>query len=431
MLVAEHLERGAEPARAALWYRRASEEALAGNDFSGALARADRAMQCGAEGDTKGALHLVRCDAHAWMSDHAASLVEASSAAEIFPKASEPWFKAVGRITLECRRLGRVDDVGGLGRSTSRELARRRGDPSGRDGRRMSRGRHALSFGEPTIGSSLIDRVEKHLAREKAPDPFVLGHCIGSAGYASTFTSAIPRRWPRGSRKSIAAFDEAGDTRNACVQRANRGFSLLPLGDYVEGERELREAMEIASRLGLLTLVSVCEHNLGTALGRLGRIEEALAAERAAVDSFARQKDVRLEAASQSHLAALELDAGSPEEAKREAERAALSREVSRGYPRACARDARAHSSRNARARSRDARGGRRAKASPRARRARRLRRARATGVRRGARCDGKERGSALRQSRMHAKGSWSGRIASRRRVGVRRSSRCANARAR
>ncbi|MGH7331082.1 MAG: serine/threonine-protein kinase PknK, partial [Polyangiaceae bacterium] len=174
MLIAEHLERGAEPARAVAWYRRASEEALAGNDFSGALARADRAVHCGAEGETKGALHLVRCDAHAWKSDHAASLSEASAAAEIFPKASEPWFKAVGRISLECRRLGRVDEVAAW---ADRLLVS--WPPQGASNAAVVAACLAADtlylLGKRPLASSLVDRIETRL-REDLPDAFVLGH---------------------------------------------------------------------------------------------------------------------------------------------------------------------------------------------------------------------------------------------------------------
>jgi serine/threonine protein kinase/tetratricopeptide (TPR) repeat protein len=329
MLVAEHLERGEERARAVAWYRRASEEALAGNDFDGALARATRGMECGAEGETKGALHLTRCDAHAWKSDHAASLTEARDAAALFASGSEQWFKAVGRIMLECRRLGRIDEVltwsDTLLASWHAEEASRAAIVAA-----CLAADTLCLLGRPAIGSTLIDRIDERLARDDAQDPFVLGHVYRVRGLRVHFRERDPSAMATWLERSIAAFDAAGDTRSACVQRANRGFSLLPLGDYEEGERELRAAMETASRLGLLTLVSVCEHNLGTALGRRGQIEEAIRVERSAVDAFSRQGDVRLEAASRAHLAALELDNGSPDAARKEAERSV---ELARALP--------------------------------------------------------------------------------------------------
>lgn len=332
MLVAEHLERGEERARAVAWYRRASEEALAGNDFDGAIARATHGIACGAEGETKGALNLTRCDAHAWKSDHAASLTEARAAAGLFTSGSEPWFKAVGRIMLECRRLGRVDEAV----TWSETLRASWPNESAEDVSRAAITAACLAadtlclLGRPAIGSTLIDLIDERVGREEAQDPFVLGHVYRVRGLRVHFRERDPSAMATWLERSIAAFDAASDTRSACVQRANRGFSLLPLGDYEEGERELRAAMETASRLGLLTLVSVCEHNLGTALGRRGHLAEAIRVERSARDAFSRQADVRLEAASRAHLAALELDNGSPDVAREEAERSV---ELARSLP--------------------------------------------------------------------------------------------------
>jgi tetratricopeptide (TPR) repeat protein len=49
MVLAEHKERGGEPARAAIWYRRAAEEAFEGNDLEAAIARAGKGAACLAE----------------------------------------------------------------------------------------------------------------------------------------------------------------------------------------------------------------------------------------------------------------------------------------------------------------------------------------------------------------------------------------------
>src|SRR5205814_8851435 len=55
-VLAEHFERGRERARAATWYRRAAEQALAGNDIDAAIARAERGVACGAAGIELGLL---------------------------------------------------------------------------------------------------------------------------------------------------------------------------------------------------------------------------------------------------------------------------------------------------------------------------------------------------------------------------------------
>jgi tetratricopeptide (TPR) repeat protein len=107
------------------------------------------------------------------------------------------------------------------------------------------------------------------------------------------------------------------------VQRGNLGHAHLTLGAYAEAERELVDALRAAERMGLKHIAMVAKHNLGLALARLGRLDEALAVEAEARDAFAAQRDVRLEAAARTYLALIHLAAGDAGAAEREARAAA------------------------------------------------------------------------------------------------------------
>src|SRR5207247_2649741 len=62
--IAEHFERAGEGRRAASWYLRAAEQALAGCDDAAALSCARRGIACGAQGEELGRTALVLAQAH-------------------------------------------------------------------------------------------------------------------------------------------------------------------------------------------------------------------------------------------------------------------------------------------------------------------------------------------------------------------------------
>src|SRR6185295_8094103 len=94
MALAEHLERGGEAAHAAVFYLRAAEQALRGNDLSAAVARAERGLRSGPSGDLRAALLSILLETHAWQNNWAAG---AEHADEVFlrePPGSRPWCMA-------------------------------------------------------------------------------------------------------------------------------------------------------------------------------------------------------------------------------------------------------------------------------------------------------------------------------------------------
>ncbi len=81
---------------------------------------------------------------------------------------------------------------------------------------------------------------------------------------------------------SVETFAARGDTRNACLYRAEIGHAYLQLGAYARAERELRGAVNLGEpmRLGFLAPVRA---NLALSLARLGRLREATLASREAL----------------------------------------------------------------------------------------------------------------------------------------------------
>ena len=91
------------------WYRRAAEQALEGNDFGAAIARADSGLACGAEGEARGALRLVQAEAHGWAGDLAADEAAALEALSLAPRGGALWCAAAGVAAVASGRLGNID----------------------------------------------------------------------------------------------------------------------------------------------------------------------------------------------------------------------------------------------------------------------------------------------------------------------------------
>src|SRR5262249_8194700 len=83
------------------------------------------------------------------------------------------------------------------------------------------------------------------------------------------------------------------------------GYAKYQLGLFADAERELRAAEDIASRIGLPSVVAGARHNLGIAIARQGRLDEAREVEEQAVEWYRSHGYRRMEGGSRSYLAAI------------------------------------------------------------------------------------------------------------------------------
>ncbi|MCC6558265.1 MAG: protein kinase [Polyangiaceae bacterium] len=319
LALAEHFERGQEPGRAAAFYRRAAEQALGGDDFAAVLARADRGVASGASGEALGALRLLQAEAHTWRGEHALAALRGLEAMAVLPEGSAAWCEAAGEVVIAGGRLGDHDALVRIaGRLAALPVA-------GGGSHLVAMARASMQLyvsGHYDLAARLVERLEAIDPTWITDDPVALGRIAQARAFHAHFAGDAGAYLAR-LKDAAASFDRAGDRRNACVQRGNVGHAHLTLGAYAEAERALADAHREAERMGLRHIATVAKHNLGLALARLGRIEEARAAEREARDAFAAQGDVRLDAAARTYLALIELAAGDPPAAEREARAAA------------------------------------------------------------------------------------------------------------
>ncbi|WP_437304760.1 serine/threonine-protein kinase [Sorangium sp. So ce388] len=321
MTLAEHFERGVVPARAAAAYLRAAQHALEGNDLGAAIARAERGLACAPEAAVVGALRLVQAEAHVWRGDLALAEERGTEAARHLARGSAPWFAAIAQGVAAASKLGGFDRV-------ERWMSEAIAAPAleGAESARstcLCAGAATLAFaGRPAVVEALIAAVERALSSGAPTGAGAGAEVVAGLHQARAFramSGGDPGACVTGLEAALAAFEQVGDRRNACITRANLGYSYGELGDFDGAEAALHSALEAAERMGLHEVAAAAQASLGQVLAYHGRLAEARAVEEAALASSQRLGDPRAEVVARSYLAKIALLAGDFGTAEREA----------------------------------------------------------------------------------------------------------------
>jgi tetratricopeptide (TPR) repeat protein len=328
LAMAEHFQRGGSPARSVRWYRRAAEQALEASDLEAAIERADKGVASGAEPDDRGALRLIQAEAHVWRGELAPAEARALEASALLAAGSAPWFRAVTQAVLAAGKLGGFDRVEGwVDPASAASIA------PGAEGARIVCLSQCASFlifgGRIAAADQLIEAIDRALAAgdpQRSPPIAIDAEAFGLVHQMRSFRASAAGDLGTGldeTAAALAAFEQAGDRRNACAMRANLGFFFAELGDFERAEEALRAALAEADRMGLHDLATAAMHNLGHVLAYRGALDEARLIELRAVESFARQGDPRMEGVARAYLAKIALLSADLETAEREARAAA------------------------------------------------------------------------------------------------------------
>ncbi len=339
LALAEHFERGDETARAGQAYADAALQAMEGNDFASTVARAERAIGLGADRQLTGRMRALQAEAGRWLCTYAEGETHARDAVACLDAYSSGWWLALGELVTLCGKQAKTSDVV--------ELAQRfvgsRGLGDVRDAWIVASTRAALqcfTVGRRELAVQILEQVDQPVSEM---DPRVPGRL-----FQARITRAAHEHddvgYLRAVEGAIEAFEAAGDMRNVIVQRVNAGFASSRLGRYAEGARLLAVALTEARRMNLESVANVALHNLGLALANLGRFDEALAAEREAIERLNHAGDLRIVDFARVYLGRILLARGEPASAFAAVESVALgesSLPASRAYALAVAADAR------------------------------------------------------------------------------------------
>jgi tetratricopeptide (TPR) repeat protein len=341
----EHFDRGGEPAKAAVWYRRAAEQALEGNDFHAALAQVERGLASAqgrrpsSPGDEParassswrppppeiiGGLYLVAAEAHHWRGDLAEAATAAAAALEALPDSSRQAYLAAGQLAEASGRLGNSEPV----IRVAEMLLSAPGAELGREVRSawlLASARTAMraaNAGEHGLRDALAEQLE----RAAAEDDGGLEPQVEARAEQARASWALARgdvaAGLRHMERAAVAFRRVGDLRSVAVQEINVGYSYLLVGAYQRAETALRSALAAAERMKVPHPIAAAKHNLGLVLVRRGALAEARRTFDQALSAFVVQGDRRLEGATRSYRAIGAMLAGDLAEAERGAREA-------------------------------------------------------------------------------------------------------------
>ncbi len=315
--LAEHFERGGEPERAAAFYRRAAEEALAGNDLAAALARAARGAAGGCGSEDLGALRLIEAEAHLWRGELVVAQERAAAAATLLSPGSPAWFRALSHGCFASGKLGAVAGITALTATAVAETPAA-GALSAQVRCLCICAGELVFAGRYDDADALLTRIAAAVGEPPSVDPQALG-TLAQARAFRAFSAGNLGAALGHFEAALAAFEHAGDLRNACTARSNRGFFFAELGGFAEAEASLRPALAEAERLGLSELAANVQQNLGCVRMEAGQLDEARALELRAVETLKRLGNTRLEGSARVYLARVHLRAGDLASAAREA----------------------------------------------------------------------------------------------------------------
>ncbi|MBI3203905.1 MAG: protein kinase [Myxococcales bacterium] len=315
LLLAEHWDLGGAAESAAACYRRAAEQALAGNDFPRVLSCSARVRALGVTGEALGELLLFESTALEWQADPAGALAAATAASEAFPAESANAVRARLEAAIHASRIGKLDRLvevveglaahptalGELRITSSLALA----TPQ------------LLRAGRRDLAEAVVARMEQATG-DLTTDPMT-AHAVHLArAWVALFEGDLSASLAH-DEAAAAAAERAGNLRVACRQRADAGYERLLLGDADGALAACQSSLAQAELMGLDSVALQCLHNGGLALLRLGQLETALDFEQRAVQGYAKAKDWRLQGASHAYLSLIQLARGELEGAEVEA----------------------------------------------------------------------------------------------------------------
>jgi tetratricopeptide (TPR) repeat protein len=269
--------------------------------------------------DLLGRMRLVQAIACRWLGHFAEAERCAREALVELPRGSAGWYTAWGHLAMAVGYLGKSDALTDL----AVELADM--EPGGR-----AIGAHVRALCQVVVFliraglTALAERlfgIARSLTSEVSYGEPAVRAWVDQASAEFTLHAGDPTTYLRLVEAAVDGFAEAGDARNASLQRANIGNAYMQLGAYARAERVLRQAAAVAQPMKLSFLAPV-KANLGHALARIGQVEEALTVETEAVHRCVEQGYRRFEAASRIYLSEIHSMRGDLWEAEAEARRA-------------------------------------------------------------------------------------------------------------
>ncbi len=248
LVLAEHLERSGERQRAIVWYLWAAEQALEGNDLASVLVRAERGIECGAQGVVLGELYLLKAEATGWAGDPSHRDL-AEKALGLLPPGSAAWARAAAELAVACRGAADRERL----RATAEAMASIVVE-------HISLG-HAwgiartvvelLGAGETALAERLLPWITSAADRADEADGPTLRAMVEWLRAATALHAGSPAPLCDVAADIATTFEAAGHVRYSALVALHAAVASASVGDWVAALSWSERAADLSRRLGL------------------------------------------------------------------------------------------------------------------------------------------------------------------------------------
>jgi tetratricopeptide (TPR) repeat protein len=257
----------------------------------------------------------MQAEAHKWQGNNLEAEARFAEALALFPKGGAAWLKALADLATIRAKMGQHEPVLALADELSRSPFTHTRAAYATAAARVAI--QLLHTGHLEQADQLLSICEV-AARQAEAEPAMLASIYQARAIRAMFWGDVGA-FLAFMTAAAEHFELAGDLRSAGTQRANQAYAYIELGAYSAAEEALRRVLDTAERMGLKDLAAGARNNLGIALARLGKLDEARAVETAAVRASVAQSNRRLESGCRTYLAIISLLANDLGAAEREA----------------------------------------------------------------------------------------------------------------
>ena len=244
MVLAEHLERARQPARAGVFYLRGAEQAQRGGDTDAAMKRARRGLECNVPDAVHIALVGILCESHAWRREWQSVAPYADELMRLAVPGSAPWAQAAPAKLIIALGQGRVDEF--MAQLHLLQSVDPAPDAVGTVLFGLSAGAFILDGGGRfDLSEGIVTRQREIIASLTTPNPLASAWLNMTAAYRETWAHEDPWLGFRCAKASLEGFLEVGHLRSVALAQVLMGMTLWLLGALPEAERTLRDTLHV------------------------------------------------------------------------------------------------------------------------------------------------------------------------------------------
>jgi tetratricopeptide (TPR) repeat protein len=247
-VLADHAQRGEEPARAVEFYVRAAEQSFSRNDLDGVFSLVEQGLGCGAREAARGTLLGVQALARFFSSDMAGCLRDGTEALHALRPGQARWYQVVGALVNAAGLLGQHDTL----RTLLALLRQVPPQPEAAAAKAEALASVVIMYGLSGAREQALQVLDSASALiDPDSDSDVLAHGALQLAH-SMFINMLepdPFRALQLAEAGISACRTVGDRRQEGLCRIACGEALFALGEPSRGAHEMRSALQLGQQL--------------------------------------------------------------------------------------------------------------------------------------------------------------------------------------